>query len=152
MPRSGRQMPRRSRRIASTTEMPRSGRQMPRRGSRIASTNDMFRSGRQTPKRSPRKATSSGSIPALEPLAPTLIKKPAGFLSLPRELRDQVYAYLLSTEYTRQGFVSRALNPSPLPRLMNFRYLGNVIMSIDFTPPSFTPTGKSAMKPVRLST
>lgn len=30
-----------------------------------------------------------------------MIKKPVGFLSLPRELRDQVYAYLLSTEYNK---------------------------------------------------
>lgn len=55
----------------------------------------------QMPEQSPRVAMSSGSIPSLEPLAPVLTKKPISFLSLPRELRDKVYTYLLSTEYNK---------------------------------------------------
>ena len=51
-----------------------------------------------------------------------MILKPVGFLSLPRELRDQVYAYLLSTEYNKYEpesppFVSPILTLKHLPRL-----------------------------------
>lgn len=61
-------------------------------------------------------------MPALEPLAPAMIEKPAGFLSLPRGLRDKVYAYLSSLEYNKQEymfpwFVSLILSANPLPRL-----------------------------------
>ncbi|CAF9942011.1 hypothetical protein IMSHALPRED_003152 [Imshaugia aleurites] len=45
--------------------------------------------------------TSSGSPPSLEPLALSNSEKPIRLLNLPRELRDKVYAYLLSTEYNK---------------------------------------------------
>ena len=48
-----------------------------------------------------RVATTSRSMPSLESLAPVLDEKPTGFLDMPRELRDKVYTYLLSTEYNK---------------------------------------------------
>lgn len=67
------------------------------------------------PEQGPRVAASSGSMPSLEPLAPVLNENPTGFLRLPRELRDKVYTYLLSTEYNRHDlekshFVSFMVN------------------------------------------
>lgn len=80
------------------------------------------------PEQSPRVAMSSGSIPSLEPLAPVLNKKPISFLSLPRELRDKVYTYLLSTEYNKHNlekprFVSSIVNFNSLTAfcLITFR-------------------------------
>lgn len=108
----------------------------------------------------PRKvATSSGLKPFLEPLVPIVDQQPAAFLRLPRELRDQVYAYLLSTEYNKYEYqrprrVGHTLNSKTLDelRLRVFRTLGDTIIHISSTCPSSTRAVKSMMKPMRFST
>ena len=56
---------------------------------------------------------SSRPKTSLEPPPPLNMSKPATFLSLPRELRDEVYTYLLSTEYNKHEYGE--------PRFVNHR-------------------------------
>ncbi|KAF6233295.1 hypothetical protein HO173_008586 [Letharia columbiana] len=73
---------------------------------------------------------SPGSIPYLKPLAPLINEKPANYLRLPRELRDQVYTSLLSTKYTTNMSISSgALLLEPFRRLHstnNLQIIGSI--------------------------
>ena len=66
----------------------------------------MSYSSSQMPEQNPRTevVTFPGSKSSLESLAQITGEKPPNLLTLPREVRDKVYAYLLSTEYNRHEY------------------------------------------------
>ncbi len=77
----------------------------------------MSNSSSQMPEQDPRTevVTFTGSKSSLESLAQMTSEKSPNLLTLPREVRDKVYAYLLSTEYNKHEY-EKPWRVSPVPK------------------------------------
>lgn len=78
--------------------------------------------------------TTSGSTPVPDP--PAEVRKPAPFLRVPREIRDNIYRYLLSTKYTKHTLPDNGIKHNYVePEMVSLTYLSNDLAMLQLIRP-----------------